>query len=432
MGMAAPASEPPWLVHARTWIGLHERPGTAAEASILDFYTDAGHPGVGDDAVPWCAAFVGACLARSGVAPSGLLRARSYLDWGEVVDDGRPGAVVVLSRGASATLGHVGFLVGSEPGRVQVLGGNQDDQVSIAWFSRRRVLGFRWPRDAAGPAVGGGFDAALAHVLALEGGYTDDPRDPGGPTHAGITLATLAADRGIALGAASRARLITTLKTLTPAEIAGIYRRRYWQAARCPQMPAPLALMHFDCAVNQGPGRAAWLLQDALGTEVDGEIGPDTIASARRADPRLAIERYALLRRDAYRALSSFPRFGRGWLARVEKTRQAALALIPAMTSPTKETRPMPTKSQAQTQTPKWWGQSITVWGIAITALTAVLPSLGPVLGLEISAELAAAIGRELTNLVQGGGGLLGTLIAIYGRLRAEGPLIRKRLSVRL
>ena len=47
-------------------------------------------------------------------------------------------------------------------------------------------------------------------------------------------------------------------------------------------------------------------------------------------------------------------------------------------------------------------------------------------------AELATAIGRELTNLVQGGGGLLGTLIAIYGRLRAEGPLIRKRLSVRL
>lgn len=90
----------------------------------------------------------------------------------------------------------------------------------------------------------------------------------------------------------------------------------------------------------------------------------------------------------------------------------------------------MPTKPLSQS--PKWWGQSITMWGIAITALTAVLPTLGPVLGLEISAELAAAIGRELTNLMQGGGGLLGTIIAIYGRLRAEGPLIRKRLSVRL
>lgn len=430
MGIAASASEPSWLGHARSWIGLHERPGTAAEMSILEFYTDAGHSGVVDDAVPWCAAFVGACLARSGVAPTGSLRARSYLDWGEVIDDERLGAVVVLSRGASATLGHVGFLVASEPGRVQVLGGNQNDQVSIAWFSRRRVLGLRWPRETAVVAINGDFDSALAHVLALEGGYTDDPRDPGGPTNAGITLATLAADRGIAPDATSRARLVTTLKRLTPAEIADIYRRRYWQAARCPQLPAPIALMHFDCAVNQGPGRAARLLQQAVGAEVDGEIGPETLASARRADLRTAIARYANLRREAYRALSSFPRFGRGWLARVDETRQAALALVPATTSPTKEIRPMPTKPLSQS--PKWWGQSITMWGIAITALTAVLPTLGPVLGLEISAELAAAIGRELTNLMQGGGGLLGTIIAIYGRLRAEGPLIRKRLSVRL
>lgn len=430
MGMVSPTAEPAWLLHARGWIGLAERPGAPAQASILAFYTDAGHPGVHDDAVPWCAAFVGACLARSGVRPSGSLRARSYLDWGEPVDAERPGAVVVLSRGKSEALGHVGFLVASDATRVQVLGGNQNDRVSILWFPRHRVLGLRWPAQSAQIAADSGFAAALAQVLAFEGGYTDDPHDRGGPTQSGITLATLAADRGIPLDAASRPRLIAMLKSLSASQIADIYRRRYWQVARCPQLPAPIALMHFDCAVNQGPARAARLLQQSVGAEVDGEIGPATLAAARRAEPRTAIDRYASLRGDAYRALASFPHFGRGWLARVEKTRQAARALIPTTPTPTKETRPMATKTQ--TQSPKWWGQSFTIWGIAITALTAVLPSLGPVLGIEISAELATAIGRELTNLLQGGGGLLGTMIAIYGRLRAEGPLIRKRLSVRL
>lgn len=89
-------------------------------------------------------------------------------------------------------------------------------------------------------------------------------------------------------------------------------------------------------------------------------------------------------------------------------------------------------QGKPQPQKSKWWGESVTIWGVLITTLTAVLPALAPVFGFEISAELAETIGRELTNLVEGGGGLLGTAIAIYGRLRARGPLIRKRLSMTL
>jgi uncharacterized protein (TIGR02594 family) len=429
MGPAIGDADPVWLAYARSWLGLREKPGWAAAESILAFYVDAGHPGIADDGVPWCAAFVGACLRRTGFAPSGSLRARSYLDWGERLAAGRPGAIVVLSRGASPSLGHVGFLVGMQGDRIQVLGGNQNDQVSLAWFPQARVLGYRWPSETA-EASDDRFERALAHVLGLEGGYSNDPHDPGGPTHAGITLATLAADLGVTLDATTQAGLVVKLKALSQEQIADIYRRRYWRAAACPLLPPGLALMHFDCAVNQGPGRAARLLQSAVGAAVDGEIGPETLRRARAADPRLAIDRYAMLRRDAYRALASFPRYGRGWLARLEKTHRAALANVAESKPTTKEKRPMPTKPQ--TPAPKWWGQSMTLWGVAITALTAVIPALGGVLGLEISAEMAEFIGRELTNLVQGGGGLLGTIIAIYGRLRAEGPLIRKRLSVRL
>lgn len=427
-------AEPAWLAHARTWLGLAERPGAGSDPNIVAFYADAGHPEVGDDSVAWCAAFVGACLARSGVRPTGSLRARSYLDWGVPLDGPCKGAVVVLSRGASKALGHVGFLVEATGKRLRVLGGNQEDRVSIATFARSRLLGYRWPSDAPFDSMDDGFTAALQHVLRLEGGFVDDPADPGGPTKSGITLLALAEHLGMPLDEATRPVLRSRLVSLSDAEIATIYREHYWRRASCHLLPPPIALMHFDAAVNQGPARAIRMLQAAVDATVDGEIGPETLGNSRRADPVDTIERYAGARRAAYRKLPSFVRFGRGWLARVDKTRSAALALA-GRTSPSTSPRnkePTSMQGKPQPQKPKWWGESVTIWGVLITTLTAVLPALAPVFGFEISAELAETIGRELTNLVQGGGGLLGTAIAIYGRLRARGPLIRKRLSMTL
>lgn len=338
----------------------------------------------------------------------------------------------MLSRGSSPALGHVGFLVEARGNKVLILGGNQGDEVSVAAFPRSRLLGCRWPAETMSLGRTDGFDRALAHVLSLEGGWTDDPADPGGPTYRGITLATLAAHRGERLDASSRARLTRQLCELNDAGIAAIYHQRYWLRASCHLLPAPIALMHFDAAANQGPGRAIRMLQASVGAVVDGEVGPETLGKTRRTDPTQTLERYAEARRDAYRRLASFPRFGRGWLARVEKTRKAALRLSQSSPPTPKPKDPTTMQTKPQLQKTKWWGQSITLWGVLITALTAVLPALAPLFGLEISAEVAEAIGRELTNLAQGGGGLLGTAIAIYGRLRARGPLIRKRLAMTL
>lgn len=424
--------EPAWLVHARSWIGTSERRGRAADPGILAFYRDAGHPEISDDSVAWCAAFAGACLARSGIVPTGSLRARSYLDWGRPLDVPRRGAIAVLSRGSSPALGHVGFLIEARSDKVLILGGNQGDKVSIAAFPRSRVLSYRWPEETMSLSRTDGFDAALAHVLSLEGGYSNDLADPGGPTCRGITLSTLAGHLGETLDASSHVRLTRKLRQLTESEIAAIYRQRYWLRASCHLLPVPIALMHFDAAVNQGPGRAIRFLQASAGAVVDGEVGPETLGLCRRADVAKTIERYAEARRDAYRRLATFPRFGRGWLSRVEKTRKAALNLSQSTPSTPKPKDQTTMQTKPHLQKTKWWGSSITLWGVLITALTAVLPALSPLFGLEISAELAEGIGRELTNLAQGGGGLLGTAIAIYGRLRARGPLIRKRLAMTL
>src|SRR5262249_45640453 len=124
------------------------------------------------------------------------------------------------------------------------------------------------------------FSLALAHVLAMEGGYTEDPYDPGGPTNLGITLADFARDKGVAVTPDTFGMLRDELKAISRAAAGRIYRERYWEAARCPELLPPLAFFHFDAAVNQGVGAAARMLQEAVGAAIDGEVGPETLARA--------------------------------------------------------------------------------------------------------------------------------------------------------
>jgi uncharacterized protein (TIGR02594 family) len=124
-----------------------EGPGTSDNPTVQAYYRDAGHPEVKHDAVPWCAAFVGAMLKRAGIKPSGSLLARSYLQWGKKLDKPAVGAIIVLQRGGSTFLGHVGFVV--DPAAHIMLGGNQSDRVSIQRYDPRKVLSYRWPEEEA-------------------------------------------------------------------------------------------------------------------------------------------------------------------------------------------------------------------------------------------------------------------------------------------
>ncbi len=150
----ATVPEPQWLLLARRDIGTAERPGKLSNPVITRYFADAGHPSIRDDAVAWCAAFVGACLARSGVKPTGSLMARSYLAWGERLKSPRVGAVAVFSRGQDVRLGHVGFVVAWSSSEVILLGGNQADHVSIEALPRSRLIGLRWPATRAGCGAG--------------------------------------------------------------------------------------------------------------------------------------------------------------------------------------------------------------------------------------------------------------------------------------
>jgi uncharacterized protein (TIGR02594 family) len=134
----------PWFDLALADRGVIEFPGKADNPAIRAYYRDAGFPEVIHDAVPWCAAFVGAMLKRAGVKPSGSLLARSYLTWGRKITKPVQGCIVVFQRGNSTWLGHVAFYV--RPG--YRLGGNQSDMVSIQSYNPNTVLGYRMPLEA--------------------------------------------------------------------------------------------------------------------------------------------------------------------------------------------------------------------------------------------------------------------------------------------
>ncbi len=309
-------SQPGWMSIAWAELGEHEIGGPATNPSIRALYRDAGHASVTSDEVPWCAAFVGACLKRAGLSGTNSLLARSYLSWGRSILVPRLGCVAVFSRGSNPAHGHVGFWVGETLDSILVLGGNQSDSVSVEPVARTRLLAYRWPvdtpdvmrseSDSAGhetmtvsPTADAEaiFDAAMVHILHVEGGYTDDPHDPGGPTNKGITLATFARYRRLTIDDTNRTALIDDLKALSDAEARAIYLAFYWRPSRAGELPPPLALVHFDAAVNHGLGAAARFLQRTVGVDVDGEIGPLTLAAASSTPLDEALKRYAALRR---------------------------------------------------------------------------------------------------------------------------------------
>lgn len=132
---------------AMSFKGLREIPGGEHNPEIVQMFADTGHAWVKDDETAWCAAFVGAMLARVGLEHTGSLAARDYLGWGKPVDlsDAQPGDVVVFWRESPESWkGHVAFFHSMASARaIFVLGGNQGNEVSVDTYTRNRLLGVR-------------------------------------------------------------------------------------------------------------------------------------------------------------------------------------------------------------------------------------------------------------------------------------------------
>ena len=146
------------------------------------------------------------------------------------------------------------------------------------------------------------FEDAVIYILNFEGGYVYDSNDPGGETKYGIS---------------KRAYPNCDIKNLTLDKAKTIYKMDYWDEAKVEVLPPSWRLIVFDCAVNQGVGRAIKFIQKVAGVEQDGVFGPITKAAIDDVSDVDFIDRYAMIRLDHYTSLPHWQSFGKGWSKRL-------------------------------------------------------------------------------------------------------------------
>ena len=201
------------------------------------------------------------------------------------------------------------------------------------------------------------FPACLDFTLANEGGFSDNPADPGGATFKGITLASLrdywgdpdGGPRLLFKGGTSLSKgfglisrfsedidvtvfredlrvnaTVEDLRGLDPETISWFYQQRFWSPMQCGVLPAGIDLMIFDHGVNVGKARPVPMMQRLLAVDDDGIVGPITLAAISARTPLKLIGDLRGEQEAYYRALREFPTFGNGWLNRLSRRFTAA------------------------------------------------------------------------------------------------------------
>ncbi|KRB58476.1 hypothetical protein ASE04_27575 [Rhizobium sp. Root708] len=149
-------AEPVWMREARRYMGLKEVVGSGSNPTIIGWAKRAGGWIANyftDDDIAWCGLFVQNAISVTlpkEFLPSNPLGALNWKAFGRQASPAL-GAILVFSRSGG---GHVGFYVGEDRTHFHVLGGNQDNSVSIKRVEKARLVGMRWPLTGEAP-VGG-------------------------------------------------------------------------------------------------------------------------------------------------------------------------------------------------------------------------------------------------------------------------------------
>jgi lysozyme family protein len=202
------------------------------------------------------------------------------------------------------------------------------------------------------------YPEALRQVLKHEGGYTNHPSDPGGPTNFGITIH----DYRKYINAKGTA---SDVRAMNIEDAKKIYRAKYWDIQKCDELPPGVDFAIFDYGVNSGVGRSGKVLRRRLGLPDNTHVvTAAVVAAAKRANAAALVnaicdERLAFLKR-----LKTWPTFGKGWGRRVSEVRAAALKMVGA--------KPKPDVSEGDTKPATQSG----IIQKAIAAITAALAAI--------------------------------------------------------
>lgn len=150
------------------------------------------------------------------------------------------------------------------------------------------------------------FDECFDRLMGHEGGYVNNPADPGGETMWGVT-ARVARANGYMGPMINLPR--DTAKQISKTE--------YWTRAQCEKLPAAVAFQVMDAAYNHGVGQAIRFLQRAANVADDGVLGPISLRAVLMTKETDLLARFNGERLDFYTKLSTWPTFGKGWARRI-------------------------------------------------------------------------------------------------------------------
>lgn len=187
------------------------------------------------------------------------------------------------------------------------------------------------------------FDKSISYVLAHEGGFVNDPQDPGGATNLGITI-------GVLSGFLGRPATVGDVKRITKDTAKTIYRRQYWDAVNGDELPSGIDYLVFDYAVNSGPSRAKKTFQKVLpnysNDKIDGNFGVVTIRAAKNVDDVMGlIDAFTAERLRFLRSLKGWKRFGRGWERRCYEVASVAKKMASTKVTLASDFDPLPDPS---------------------------------------------------------------------------------------
>lgn len=163
-------------------------------------------------------------------------------------------------------------------------------------------------------------------VLAHEGGYTNNPNDPGGPTNWGITIYD-------ARKYWKPNVTIAEMRSMPVSVAIDIYEKMYWDKLQADALPGGVDYTVFDYGVNSGVSRSAKVLQRVVGVKDDGKIGNITISAVEKFKPSDIILAVNDERMKFLKSLSIWKTFGKGWTTRVSDVRRISLNLAKGIQS---------------------------------------------------------------------------------------------------
>ncbi len=210
------------------------------------------------------------------------------------------------------------------------------------------------------------FDEVLHRVLAHEGGYTNHPDDPGGPTNWGITIHDARAYW-------KRDADADDVRAM-PKEVAKrIYKSKYWDAMRCDELPSGVDYAVMDFGVNSGVSRALKFIEAVAGVPADGKPDDVLVRTIANMPARPIITELCNKRLVFLKSLKTWPVFGNGWGRRVAEVKDAALKMADdvRVSAPAPIQAPKGKSDEPDTIT-KPAVRSTTIWAQIATVLTAL------------------------------------------------------------